>query len=332
MRVLLDRRVLFVGGKGGVGKTTCASALALAAADSGKRCLLVSTDPAHSLGDIFGRAIGEKETQLVPGLTAIEIDPDAEADRHIETVKATMRGLVRPELYAEVGRQMDLARFAPGAIEAALLERVADLIADGLERFDLVVFDTAPTGHTVRLLSLPEVMAAWTDGMLRHRERAGRLGQVLERLGGKRSEGGSDELPYLGQGDGRRDDDPRSRIETILLDRRRKFHRARRVLLDPSLTAFIMVLIPERLPILETRKALSLLGKLRVPVAAIIVNRVIPATADGHFLEIRRQQEMAHLREIEAAFPDLPKHLLPLLERDVEGMESLRRIAAALLS
>jgi arsenite-transporting ATPase len=148
MRTLLDRRVLFVGGKGGVGKTTCASALALAAADSDKRCLLVSTDPAHSLGDIFGRAIGEKETALTPNLTGIEIDPDIEANRHIETVKTNMRGLVRPELYGEVGRQMDLARFAPGAVEAALLERVADLIADGLERFDLVIFDTAPTGLT----------------------------------------------------------------------------------------------------------------------------------------------------------------------------------------
>jgi arsenite/tail-anchored protein-transporting ATPase len=335
MRLLLNRRVLFVGGKGGVGKTTCASALALAAADSDKRCLLVSTDPAHSLGDIFGRAIGQKETRLAPRLTGLEIDPDAEADRHIETVKSTMRGLVRPDLYGEVGRQMDLARHAPGAVEAALLERVADLIADGMERFDLVIFDTAPTGHTLRLLSLPEVMAAWTDGMLRHRERSARLGKVLERLGGKRNRSGADELSYIDQAGGRegeQGDDATSRIEAMLLDRRRKFHRARRTLLDPNLTAFIMVLTPERLPILETRKALALLGTLRVPVAALIVNRIIPESADGRFLEIRRRQEAEHLREIEASFPDLPKYLLPLLERDVECIDTLRRIAAGLIA
>jgi arsenite/tail-anchored protein-transporting ATPase len=336
MRALLDRRVLFVGGKGGVGKTTCASALGLAAADDDKRCLLVSTDPAHSLGDIFGRVIGQKETQLVPHLTGIEIDPDVEADRHIETVKTNMRGLVRPELYGEVGRQMDLARLAPGAVEAALLERVADLIADGLERFDLVIFDTAPTGHTLRLLSLPEVMAAWTDGMLRHRERSERFGQVLKRLGGKRNRSEADDLSDItqaGDWEGRRQgDDARSRIEALLLERRRKFHRARRTLLDPGLTAFIMVLTPEHLPILETRKALALLRKLRVPVAALIVNRIIPNSADGRFLEARRRQEAEHLREIESLFPDLPKHLLPLLERDVEGINTLRRIAAMLVA
>jgi arsenite-transporting ATPase len=118
----------------------------------------------------------------------------------------------------------------------------------------------------------------------------------------------------------------------MLLDRRRKFHRARRTLLDSNLTAFIMVLTPERLPILETRKALALLGRLRVPVAALIVNRIIPETADGRFLETRRRQEAEHLREIETSFPDLPKHFLPLLERDVEGIDTLRRIAAGLIA
>src|SRR3989338_5761007 len=105
-RDLLDHHLVFVGGKGGVGKTTTAAALAVAAADGHRTCLLVSTDPAHSLGDIFGREIGATERPLLPNLTGLEIDPDAEADRHIAAVKNQMKAMVHPRLYHEVERQL----------------------------------------------------------------------------------------------------------------------------------------------------------------------------------------------------------------------------------
>ena len=187
MQDLLERRILFVGGKGGVGKTTTAAALALLAAEQGRRVLVVSTDPAHSLGDIFARTLNDGETALAANLWGLEIDPDAAAERYINTVQRNMRDMVNPAMYGEIQRQMHLARLAPGTVEAALLERVSTLIAEARERFDLLIFDTAPTGHTLRLLSLPEIMAAWTDGLLKHQEHASKLGQALERLGGRRS-------------------------------------------------------------------------------------------------------------------------------------------------
>ncbi len=325
---LLQRRILFVGGKGGVGKTTTAAALGLLAAERGQRCLLVSTDPAHSLGDIFAQSIGDREVALAPNLWGLEIDPDGAAENYIATVKENLRDLVSPAMYGEIHRQMDLARLAPGTLEAALLERVAELMAAAQERYDLVIFDTAPTGHTLRLLTLPEIMAAWTDGMLKHQQNSQKLGAVLAHLGKNRRE--TEDLSYLGSEPA---DNPRdNQIREILLARRRKFHRARRLMLDIHKTAFVLVLIPEKLPILESKKALDVLQRFKVPVVAAVINRVLPEDVDGAFLQTRRRQESAYLAEIENTFGSLKRYRLPLLAHDVRGLATLKEIGACLAS
>ena len=329
---LLTRGIVFVGGKGGVGKTTTAAALALAAAERGRTCLVVSTDPAHSLGDIFDRAIGDAETTLAPGLTGLEIDPDQAAAAHIATVKERMKTLVHPRLYDEVDRQLDLAAHAPGATEAALIERVAELMALAGERFDLVVFDTAPSGHTVRLLSLPEVMGAWIDGLLRHRERSSRLGAMLGHLGGERRHG--DELSLIDQHADHPQGSPEARINDVLQARRRKFVVARERLLDTAGTAFLLVVNPDRLSILESRRIVDTLARFDVPVSSLVVNRVLPDTMDaaGAFIDARRAQERAYLREIEEVFAALPRTLIALRPDDVHGLDALRAVGAQLLS
>jgi arsenite-transporting ATPase len=251
---LFERHILFVGGKGGVGKTTTAASLAVAAGDRERRCLLVSTDPAHSLSDIFDVKIGDREKRLVGNVWGLEVDPDAEAERYIDTVKSNMRSLVHPEMYPVVDRQLDLARQAPGSQEAALLERVANLIVETRSRFDLLVFDTAPTGHTMRLLSLPEVMAAWTDGMLKRQKKAGHLGKLLAKLGGGSAK--DEAHPYV-NGAESPEDRRNARIIEILTARRHKFRHARELLLDRAVTAFVLVLTPEKLPILESKKRMT---------------------------------------------------------------------------
>ncbi len=328
---LLARRIVFVGGKGGVGKTTTAAALALAAAERGRRCLVVSTDPAHSLGDIFERAIGDAETALAPGLTGLEIDPDRAAAAHIASVKARMKTLVHPRLYDEVDRQLDLAAHAPGGTEAALVERVAELMAAAGARFDLVVFDTAPSGHTVRLLSLPEVMSAWMDGLLRHRERSARLGAMLGQLGG--APGRGDDLSLIDAHADHPPDSPEARISEALQARRRKFVVARERLLDRAGTAFLLVVTPDRLSILESRRVVDTLARFDLPVSALVVNRVLPDTADaaGAFVDARRAQERTYLREIEETFPALPRTVVPLRPDDVRGLDALHAVGARLV-
>jgi arsenite/tail-anchored protein-transporting ATPase len=328
---LLEARVIFVGGKGGVGKTTTALALSLVAAGRGKRCLVVSTDPAHSLGDACGRAIGDRVTAIAAGVWGLEVDPDAEARRHIAAVTERMKDFAVPEMHREVERQMALAALSPGAAEAALLERVASLMLEAVDDYDLVIFDTAPTGHTLRLLTLPEAMAAWTDGLLRQTRRSEELGQVLRHLtpSGARADvptpfDDPQEDPFAGM------DRRTRRVAETLLARRRLFHRARRALRDTETTALIFVLTPERLPILETRRAMDALAAFELPVRGLVVNRLLPDEAEGTFLARRRQGERRYLEQIAATFTEVPRVHLPLLAEEIEGLPALDRVAAHL--
>ena len=311
----LERRVVFFGGKGGVGKTTCAAAFAVLAARSGRRTLLVSTDPAHSTSDVLGRQLGAREQEVEPGLWAMEIDSEEESRAYVERVRQQLGKVTPPHLQREMERQIELARVSPGAEEAALFDRMAAVIEEIGERWDLVVFDTAPTGHTLRLLTLPELLQAWVDGLLERRRNISQLSAMWRSMTlGK----GADEVP----------EDP---IEAILLARRRTFYRVRQLLLDAARSAFVFVLLPERLPILETRRSVEVLSKHAVPIAGLIVNRVLPEeAADSEFLSARRRQEAAYLAEIDATFPDLVRLRIPMLATDVTGPAELDLVAAAL--
>ncbi|MCC5882575.1 MAG: ArsA family ATPase [Halomonas sp.] len=330
MKDLLEKRLLWVGGKGGVGKTTVAASLAVLAARRERRVLVVSTDPAHSLGDVFDRELGDVPRRLLPNLDAMEIDPDAEVEAHLSRVTQQMRRYAAPEMMQELERQMRLTRQSPGTQEAALLERISRLIIDDEAPYDLVIFDTAPTGHTLRLLSLPEAMAAWTDGLLAHNRKSEELGKVLSHLTPKR--GRDVATPFDDpQEDPFSDLDERTRdVARTLVERRRLFHRARRRIENPHESGFLFVLTPERLPILETGRAVAALEAAKVPVAGTLVNRVIPESAEGGFMRSRREQEATYLTRIDEQFAHLPRPKLPLLESDVQGIAMLEELATRL--
>jgi len=324
MLELLDRRVLFVGGKGGVGKTTMAAALAVLAAEKGRRCLLVSMDPAHSLGDLFDTPIGDNETALTHSLHAMEIDPGATAKNYIASVASNMRRFSSPDMYDEIERHLNLAQSAPGAVEAALLERLSELLTQEPGRYDLLIFDTAPTGHTLHLLSLPEVMATWTTGLLSNRERSEKLNGVLDRLGGTLISDGDDSTARgVENSPG---NDRWEQVRAILQQRQEKFRGARQVLTNSETTSFVLVLNPEKLAILESKNVLESLQRFQIPVAAVVINRVLPEMADGEFLHQRRIQERKYLAEIKHGFKGHKNYFLPLLSGDVRGMEGLREI------
>ncbi len=302
IRGLFDREVIFFGGKGGVGKTTCASAAALAASRSGKRVLLVSTDPAHSTSDIFQRRIGSEPTELQPGLHAMEIDAGTETEHYVANVKSQIASLFGHDILKAAHHQIDLAATMPGAEEVALFDRMGALIRGEDARFDLIMFDTAPTGHTLRLIRMPELMEAWIKALSRSRR------------------------AMLGV----EQDDRKDPIMLSLGDRLERLRELRARLMSGRTTAFVLVLIPERLPIEETARAITQLDEAGVRVGGMIVNRVLPEATRDSFLEARRRQEAVYLQEIEKRFSSYPAVRVPQLESDVYGSAALERISASL--
>ena len=311
LTALLDRHVVFFGGKGGVGKTTCSSAFALAASRRGQRVLLVSTDPAHSTSDIFERRIGSSERQLSPGLSALEIDGQEEASRYIDGVKRDIRKMFSANVIKQANRQIELAAASPGLIEVALLDRMIDLITDRQDMFDLIVFDTAPTGHTLQLLRMPDAMTTWIQALVRHRRALVEIDRGADQS--------RDEAETA---------DP---VLAALSRRHERLERLRATIMDRAHTSFALVTIPERLAIEETARAEELLSDTGVDVGGLIVNRILPDDLEGEFYRARKSQESTYLEEIDRRFRRLPRVRVRLLPRDVHGMESLGQVSEQLL-
>lgn len=309
-----DRRILFFGGKGGVGKTTLAAVAALDAAARGHRTLLVSTDPAHSTADILQTELDDRPRPVVADCWAMEIDPEREADRYVGAIKDRVTEAAPPRLLDEVYRQIDIARVSPGAIEAALFDRFTRLLEEEGRAYDRIVFDTAPTGQTLRLLSLPELMTTWMSGLIKRREKVGALARMWRNVAGSETGGPERDDPLL----------------EALEERRGRFHRARQLLTDPERTAFVFVVIPERLPIWETEKAVKALSKHDVPVGAIVVNQLLPRPdptgREEPFLETRREREAGYLARISRNLGDWPLLRVALQESDPVGVDALREI------
>ncbi len=299
---LIDKRVLFFGGKGGVGKTTCASAMALAASRAGKRVLLVSTDPAHSTSDMFERPIGPEPVLLLPNLHGLEIDGAFETTRYVKMVKEQISTLFGHKIQKEASRQIDLAASMPGAEEMALFDRIGALTRGEDERFDLVIFDTAPTGHTLRLIRMPELMEAWIRALSKSRQAMIGIQQ----------------------------DDATDPVLISLTQRLEHLREFRARLLSPRISAFVLVLVAERLPIEETVRAIEQLQDAGVTIGGIVVNRVLPASSPDPFLQSRHQQEQVYLDEIEQRFSAHTRVRVPQLPSDVHGVKTLEQLAAFL--
>ncbi|MDE0857623.1 MAG: ArsA family ATPase [Candidatus Poseidoniaceae archaeon] len=317
-------RLLLFGGKGGVGKTTTSAATAVWLADSGLRVLLVSSDPAHSTSDSLGVELGSEPSEVegVKGLFGLEMDPESKISSILPKMGEMMNGMNgKGGLGGLGGLSMMLDPNAKEEMESVRDEvKTSDMVIPGLDEalafdellrhvedpsWDVIVFDTAPTGHTLRFLSLPELIESWSERLIRMMRVSGGLRSML--FGRKESDAMKDELERF---------------------RRRVLH-VRRVLSNEDITSFTLVTIPERMGINETLRAHTSLREYQLPVPNCLVNRLTPEF-DHPFLAHRRTAELGRVEELKSSMPDVNIATMELLDDEVVGLESLRAVGIRL--
>lgn len=293
----MNTQFIFFSGKGGVGKTSMACATAVRHADAGKRTLIITTDPAANLADVFEQPIGHHMTPLtgIANLWAMEIDPDSATEEYKERALAPLRAAFPQQMIDVIDEQMS----GPCTAEVAAFDRFTDFLvldneADQPVEFDVIVFDTAPTGHTIRLLELP---AEW-----------------------------SNTISAAEQGSGQTCIGPAAAIQ----DAKLKYERALAILRDPTQTRFTFVLHPEAIAIHETRRAIGELGKLEIHTHELIINGIIPPEAtDNALFAARAEMQLGYLAQIERDLPYAARRMF-LMDGEIKGIERLRTVAALL--
>jgi len=303
-------KLLLFGGKGGVGKTTAAAATALYWAGRGleRKILVVSTDPAHSLSDSFDQPIGDEIRPIagVPNLFALEMDAGRQLEDFKRQYGEVLKTIAHRGTYFD---QEDIAAFfdlsLPGLDELMAVIEVADILREG--RYGLVILDTAPTGHTLRLLALPQLMGDWIRILDLMLEKHRYVASVITRR------------RY-------RPDETDAFLEHISAD----LGRLRALLSDANSTEFVPVTIPEAMSIEETARLLEGLESYRLRVRTVVINRVV-TQRECPYCEARRRGQERYLEEIEGRFSAWNLVLVPLLPQEVRGQGPLERYTQTML-
>ncbi len=283
----------FFSGKGGVGKTTMAASSAVYYANQDKKTLIITTDPASNLADVFEQTIGHKITPIkgVNNLFAMELDPDVATNEYKEKTLSPLRGLIPQESFAVLEEQLN----SPCTAEMASFDRFTDFLEKS--DYDVVIFDTAPTGHTLRLLELP---VEWSG--------------VIEKAAKDESGGQTCIGPAA-----------------ALAASKEKFDRAIAAMRDPDQTTFIFVLRPEVTPIYEAKRSIGELQKLKINSQELVVNGIYPKTAcDNPFMLRRFGKQQEFMQKIKDSIK-LPITLMELESGEIKGIDSLVSIGKKLL-
>ena len=308
-------KYIFFGGKGGVGKTVMAGAAALWIAKRGHRTLLASTNPVHSLSSLLGQDVFGAPT-AVPGvanLEAYEIDTrDTIAKSKVALTQKIEWFLKYADIKTRADEFVESATMNPAFEESAMFENMIDLMFQN--KYDVYVFDTAPTANTRRLLGMSGVYSMWVNKMVRSREEARSLRDLLSYSRRKKEQ------------------DP---LMEYLLNLRLRMEHTKTLLTDAEKTAFFFITLPEALPIAVIKRFIGWFQDFGIPVGGVIVNMVIDKTGitEGahEFVLNRVAMQDEYMQEIERSFPDV-RSVVPLFETEVRGADMLDRTAQYLFA
>lgn len=294
---LIIPRVVFVGGKGGVGKSTISSAIALKEAREGAKSLLISTDPAHNLSDIFHQDSKGQICEIEKNLFFLEINPHKEAEKYINQVAKDTKKFVSPTSYAMLDAYYQAVSHSGSAQESALFDCLIRIIVTQKE-WDKIIIDTAPTGHTLRLFGLPQMMREWSKTLLSEQERGGRIENILGHI--------EDKNP----------------LEKRIEERYLLYTRFQNCLKDTKECGIIFVLNTDYLSLMETQRAIQTLQQENLNAFALIVNKIPPQSSDTFFME-RYLTSKQYLEKILSYFRDYTIWQIPLKSQDILQKEDL---------
>ncbi len=306
-------KYIFFGGKGGVGKTVMAGAAALFSAKQGKKTLLASTNPVHSLSNMFGQNVLGKAVTVCDeqNCYALEIDTRETIERSKQEIREKINWFLKfADITTTAEEFIESATMNPAFEESAMFENMMDIMFK--DEYDFYVFDTAPTANARRLLGMSKVYGLWVDKMLKSREEAKSLRELLSF---SKKEQKDPLLDYL-------------------LGFKDRMSHAKELLTDDALTAFFFVTLPESLPIAVITRFINWFYEFGIPVGGVIVNGVIPkeqvAKDSAEFVLNRVKMQDEHMEQIWKTFGDKVRAIVPLFETEVQGTQMLNRLVDAL--
>jgi arsenite-transporting ATPase len=308
-------RYIYFGGKGGVGKTVMAGCTALWVASQGKRVMLASTNPVHSLSSLLGQNVFGKATPVegADNLWAYEIDTKDTIERSKQEIREKIQWFLK---FADISTKADdfveSATMNPAFEESAMFENMVDLMLKN--EYDMYVFDTAPTANARRLLGMSQVYSLWVNKMLKSREEARSLREMLSFTKKKEA-------------------DP---LMDYLVNFRDRMGQARKLLTDPELTAFFFITLAEALPIAVITRFIGWFHDFGIPVGGVVVNMLIDQSQvkpeSPEFVRNRVAMQNRYMEDIWQKFDGMVRSVVPLYETEVRGVPMLKRTAEKLFA